>query len=102
MIFPGAMDTTGGKGHITEKQSGGEEGVVMISGGLGPQWLEAGFLVSGQRLKSRFGSESAESWPPGPGGHDKARQLCRNEFPQEMESSETTEVFIRRKKSTCG
>ena len=63
------------------KEFGGEEGVVMISGGLGPQRLEAGFLVPGQGLKSHCGSESTESWPPEPGGHDKARQLCRNEFP---------------------
>lgn len=30
------MDTTGEKGQVTEKQFWGEEGVVMISGGLGP------------------------------------------------------------------
>ena len=36
---------------------------VVISGGLSLQWLEAGFQLPGQRLKSGRGSEGTESRP---------------------------------------
>ena len=78
--------------------------MTMILGGLSLQQLQAGFRFPGQRLKSGLGSESVESQPldhqgQWPVTRSLARRLCRNEFP-EMKSSETSKVFIRRKKGT--
>ena len=70
----------------------------LILGGLSLQWLQAGFWFPSQSLKSGWGRETAEfqpldQWPvttPCPIG-----SVDMN-FHKEMESSETSKVFIRR------
>ena len=57
-----------------------------------PAALEAGFQFPNQRLKSDCGSESIT--------RPRSEQQKIN-FHKEMESSETSKVFIRRKKSKC-
>ena len=66
-----------------------------MSGGLHLQQLEAGSQFPDQRLKSGCGSENAESYLL----DHEVQWLCFVEinFNKETESSETDEVFIRRK-----
>ena len=79
------------------------EEVGLISGGLGLQRLEAGYQFPGQRLKSGRSTESAESSPldQGPVTRPWPAGFVEMNFHKEMESSETSKVFIRRKKGTC-
>ena len=79
----------------------------MISGGLDPQWLEAGFRFPGQRLKSGRGNESTESRPldhQGLVASDKPwpSALQKMNFYKEAESSETSKLFIGRKRVCVG
>ena len=79
----------------------------LISGGLSLQWLEAGFWFPGQRLKSGCGSECAESQPRDHQGQWPVTRpwpigFVEVNFHKETESSETSKVFIRRKKGTRG
>ena len=72
--------------------------LVLISGDLSLQWLEAGFWFSVRGIEARL-----QQWehgtlitrPPGP-----VAKCVEMSFHIEMESSETNRVFIRRKKST--
>ena len=80
-------------------------GIRVILGGLSLQWLEAGFQFPGQRLKFGQGSENAESEPlDHPAQWPVTRpwpvSCVEMNFHVEVESSETSKVFIRRKKST--
>ena len=80
--------------------------LALISGGLGLQRLEAGSQFHSQRGKSGHSSESTESWPPDHEGQWPGTRPCLVCFGEinlsrEMRSSETSQGFIRRKKSTC-
>ena len=71
--------------------------MVVKSGGLGLQQLEARLLVLGQRLRPGHGGENTKSYPldqqQGPGS-----LALQKKIPTDMGSSETSEVFIRRKR----
>ena len=73
-----------------------------ILGGLGLQLLRARLRFPGQRL-SLAHSKGSTNCSPLDQWSVLALQLCRWGIPTKMESSETSEAFIRRKKySPCG
>ena len=75
--------------------------LILILGGLGLQRLEAGFRLPA----SDWGQVTAVS-APNPSHQtsvsDRALtlRLCRKRIPTKMESSETSKIFIRKKRST--
>ena len=72
----------------------------LISGGLGLQWLEAGFRFRSEiEVRSRQWEHQILAARPVVSDKALALQLCRKEFLQRWKV-ETSKLFIRRKKST--